>query len=106
SDTHRARRLAAGGCVAGTGPSAPIPPRAPTPAPTLRCRTASGHAGNDAGHTMWHPSAHLGHAIAHAPYRLDRAGRQLLAQPASEDVDRVGVSVGILCVDVFGQVVA
>src|SRR5665213_4243103 len=43
------------------------------------------------------------HAIAEATHGLDDVDRQLLAQPADEDLDGVGIAVEVLVVEVFDQ---
>src|SRR5690606_32072400 len=45
----------------------------------------------------------LAHAIAHAAHRLDQVDAHLLAQTADEHLDRIGITVEILIVEVLYQ---
>src|SRR5207237_4778181 len=41
--------------------------------------------------------------VAEAAHRLDQRDSELAPQPRDEDLDRVGVTLEVLCIDVLGQ---
>src|SRR5690606_38137444 len=45
----------------------------------------------------------LAHAIAHAAHRLDQVDAHLSAQPADEDLYRVGIAVEVLVIEMLDQ---
>src|SRR5688572_5486672 len=47
--------------------------------------------------------AFLGQPVAETAHRLDHVGRDLLAEAADEDLDRVGVAVEVLVVEMLDQ---